>query len=143
MKIRPLQEADGAGVVALWESCGLLRAWNDPYKDINFAIKSPNSEILVGEVAGQIIVSVMVGHDGHRGAIYYLSVSPPYQKRGLGRAIHDAAAAWLRTQGVWKINLLVRSENTQVLSFYDRLGYAPNRVVSLAKSLERGGTLEC
>ena len=143
MKIRPLQEADGAAVVALWESCGLTRLWNDPYKDINFAMESPNSEILVGEDAGQIIASVMVGHDGHRGAIYYLGVSPQHQKRGLGRAIHDAAAAWLQAKGVWKINLLVRSENTQVLSFYERLGYAPNKVVSLAKPLERGGTFEC
>ena len=136
MKIRPMREADGAAVMALWESCGLTRPWNDPHKDFNFAKQSPSSEILVGEDGRQIIASVMVGHDGHRGAIYYLAVSPQHQMQGLGRAIHDAAIAWLQNAGVWKINLMVRLENTHVVSFYEKLGYRPNNVVSLARAIE-------
>ena len=136
MKIRPMREADGAAVMALWESCGLTRPWNDARKDIHFAKQNPSSEILVGEDSGQIIASVMVGHDGHRGAIYYLAVSPQHQMQGLGRAIHDAAIAWLQNAGVWKINLMVRLENTQVVSFYEKLGYRPNNVVSLARAIE-------
>ena len=136
MKIRPMREADGAAVMALWESCGLTRRWNDAHKDINFAKQNPSSEILVGEEGGQIIASVMVGHDGHRGAIYYLAVSPQHQRRGLGQAIHDAAIAWLQNAGVWKINLMVRLENTQVVSFYEKLGYRLNKVVSLARAIE-------
>ena len=136
MRIRPLQDADVTAVIALWESCGLTRPWNDPHKDINFAKQNPSSEILVGEDSGQIIASVMVGHDGHRGSIYYLAVSPQHQRRGIGRAIHDAAIAWLQSVGVWKINLMVRLENTQVVSFYEKLGYRPNKVVSLTKTIK-------
>ena len=136
MIIRPLQKADGAAVIALWESCGLTRPWNDPRKDINFAKQNSSSEILVGEESGEIVASVMVGHDGHRGAIYYLAVSPQRQRQGLGKAIHDAAIAWLQSLGVWKINLMVRLENTQVVSFYEKLGYRPNQVVSLARTID-------
>ena len=136
MRIRPLQDADVTAVIELWESCGLTRPWNDPHKDINFAKQSPSSEILVGEDESQIIASVMVGHDGHRGAIYYLAVSPQHQRRGLGKEIHDAAIAWLQSVGVWKINLMVRLENTQVVSFYEKLGYSPNNVVSLARQID-------
>ena len=136
MIIRPLQEADVVAVISLWESCGLTKPWNDPDKDIRFAKQSQNSKVLVGEDGGQIVASVMVGHDGHRGAIYYLAVSPQHQRQGLGRAIHDAAIAWLRSVGVWKINLMVRLENTQVVSFYAKLGYSPNKVVSLARQIE-------
>ena len=136
MKIRPMRESDGGAVMALWESCGLTRPWNDARKDIHFAKQKPSSEILVGEDSGQIIASVMVGHDGHRGAIYYLAVSPQHERRGLGRAIHDAAIAWLQNAGVWKINLMVRLENTQVVSFYEKLGYRMNKVVSLARAIE-------
>ena len=53
----------------------------------------------------------MVGHDGHRGVLYYLAVDPEFQKRGFGKAAVAAAEAWLRARGVWKINLMVRSEN--------------------------------
>ena len=34
MQIRAFEEADAAGVVALWTACGLVRPWNDPRKDI-------------------------------------------------------------------------------------------------------------
>ena len=136
MRIRPSADADGAAIVRLWESCGLTRAWNDPHKDINFAKQSSQSEILVGEDEGQIIASVMVGHDGHRGAIYYLSVAPEQQGKGHGRAIHDAAVQWLRHQRVWKINLSVRGENQSVRKFYEHLGYLQNDVISFGFRLE-------
>ncbi len=32
-----------------------------------------------------LLGTAMVGHDGHRGWIYYLAVTPGEQKRGLGR----------------------------------------------------------
>ena len=52
------------------------------------------------------------------------------------RDADGAAIAWLQRVGVWKINLMVRLENTQVVSFYEKLGYLPNKVVSLARTIE-------
>ncbi len=46
------------------------------------------------------------------------------------------AIAWLGSAGVWKINLMVGLENTHIASFYEKLGYLPNKVVSLAKQIE-------
>ena len=135
MRIRPVQDADQGYVIKLWEICGLTRPWNDPQKDFAFARLTPSSEILVGEIESQIIASVLVGHDGHRGAIYYLSVEPEHQGKGYGRAIHQAAVDWLREQGVWKINLSVRSENQAVQKFYERLGYVQNHVINLGLRL--------
>ena len=34
MDIGPLEDAEVEEVVALWESCGLTRPWNDPRADI-------------------------------------------------------------------------------------------------------------
>ena len=45
MKIRPIEDGDIEGVVALWESCDLLRPWNDPLADIARARAAPQSEI--------------------------------------------------------------------------------------------------
>ena len=33
-RIRPFEAPDEAQVIALWQACGLTRAWNDPSKDI-------------------------------------------------------------------------------------------------------------
>ena len=138
MIIQQFSRADEAAVIALWNECGLTRSWNDPAKDIAFAMAGPASSILLAEADGKLIGSVMVGHDGHRGAIYYLAVAPTHQRQGLGRKLHDGAVAWLQERGVWKINLMVRSDNVQASGFYEKLGYAHNDVVSFGKLIESG-----
>jgi ribosomal protein S18 acetylase RimI-like enzyme len=132
---RPIADADVEAVVSLWKSCGLTRPWNDPYKDISFARGKPNSEVLVGEEGEAIVASVMTGHDGHRGMLYYLAVEPSRQGIGLGRATVRAAEAWLKERGIWKINLLVRSENDRVRRFYEALGYEINDVFCMARRI--------
>ncbi|WP_319531101.1 GNAT family N-acetyltransferase, partial [uncultured Cohaesibacter sp.] len=77
--------------------------------------------------------SAMTGFDGHRGYVYYLSVSPDHQGMGLGRSMMKAAEDWLLAQGGWKMQLMVRTGNEKVLSFYDALGYN----VSQTQVLER------
>lgn len=136
MMFREIAEADVQTVVDLWTACGLTRAWNEPVKDIEFAMRQPTSTVLVGALDGRVVASVMVGHDGHRGGLYYLSVDPAYQKRGLGKQAHQAAVEWLQAQGVWKINLMVRAENHAVAGFYESLGYAVNPVLSFGKRID-------
>jgi ribosomal protein S18 acetylase RimI-like enzyme len=136
--LRPIADGDEPAVIALWHACGLARPWNDPARDLAFARGKPNSDILVGLVDGRIAASAMVGHDGHRGTMYYVSVLPSEQGRGYGRAMVAAAEAWLLEHGVWKANLLVRKENTAVLGFYGSIGYAPGAVTSIEKWLDPG-----
>ncbi len=139
MRTRAATEADIPQLIFLWESCGLTRQWNDVERDIRFALQGPASTVLITEDDERLIASVMVGHDGHRGALYYLSVLPDYQGQGVGQAIHAEAVAWLRAQGVWKINLLVRMENAEVAGFYERLGYEQNPVLSFGLRIEEDG----
>ena len=79
LTIRPLADGDEAAVIALWQACGLTRPWNDPARDLAFARGKPNSDILVGLAESRIVASAMVGHDGHRGTMYYVSVAPSEQ----------------------------------------------------------------
>lgn len=132
---RDIENRDVPGVVALWRTCGLTRPWNDPVQDIAFARGGPASTVLVTEVGGEIAATIMVGHDGHRGMLYYLAVDPARQRRGLGRAAVRAAEAWLASRGVWKVNLLVRPENAAVMAFYERLGYEVNPVMCMARRI--------
>ena len=136
LTIRPLTDGDEPAVIALWQACGLTRPWNNPARDLAFARGKPNSDILVGLAENRIVASAMVGHDGHRGTMYYVSVASSEQGRGYGHAMVAAAEAWLLDRGVWKANLLVRSENTDVLGFYDGLGYEPGETIQLGKWLD-------
>jgi ribosomal protein S18 acetylase RimI-like enzyme len=136
LAIAPIVDGDIAAVVALWQRCGLTRAWNDPSADIAFARRGPNSAILIGRRDGAIVATVMVGHDGHRGWFYYLGVDPALQGRGFGRAMTQAAEAWLAARGIAKAQLMVRADNDRVRAFYEALGYGEQQRVIFAKWLD-------
>ena len=130
---RPLEQRDIDGVIALWTDCGLVRPWNDARRDIEFARGKEGSDILLGYAEGDIVSSVMVGHDGHRGWLYYVAVAPAFQGTGIGKATVRAAETWLKERGIWAINLNIRSENEKVRAFYAALGYELRDVIVMGK----------
>ena len=136
MIVRPAEQADKTRVIALWEACGLTRPWNTPEQDFDFALEGAASIVLVLEKDNYIAGSALVGHDGHRGSVYYVSVSPDHQSDGLGKTLMDAAEDWLRDRGVWKLNLLVRRDNSAAVQFYEKQGYADQDCIALGKRLD-------
>lgn len=127
---------DVAAVVDLWARCGLTRPWNDPVDDIRIAHDTGHGTVLTATLDGRLVGAAMVGHDGHRGAIYYLGVDPDARRGGIGRRLVEAAEAWCRARGVPKINLLVRKENAGVLAFYEALGWHDTHTVCLYRTLD-------
>jgi len=134
--IRPFQPEDSDAVIDLWFRCGLVRPTNDPRKDIDRKRKVRGDLFLVGLLGERIVASVMVGYEGHRGWINYLAVCPLHQKRGFGRGMMAEAEKLLRVEGCPKINLQVRTSNTEVLAFYRAIGFIQDEVVSFGKRLE-------
>ena len=142
MLIHPFRPADESAVVALWARCGLTRPWNDPHKDIARKLAVRPDLFLVAEVDGAVIGTVMVGYDGHRGWINYLGVDPDCRRRGVGRALMAEAERLLRLEGCPKINLQVRTRNTEVIEFYRRVGFVVDDVVSMGRRLEHDGSTD-
>ncbi|MBN1825480.1 MAG: GNAT family acetyltransferase [Candidatus Eisenbacteria bacterium] len=136
MKIRPYEPIDEEQVVLLWADCGLVVPWNDPHRDIRRKLKVQPEMFLVGCMEDRIVCSVMAGYEGHRGWINYLAVHPEFRRRGMGKRMMREAEERLRAAGCPKINLQVRSANTEVIAFYKRIGYKTDDVVSLGKRLE-------
>jgi ribosomal protein S18 acetylase RimI-like enzyme len=136
LAITPIDDADVTDVVALWQTCGLTRPWNDPAADIAFARRGSNATVLVGRDDSAIVATVLVGHDGHRGWAYYLAVDPDHRQKGYGRVMMDAAERWLRERGVEKLQLMVRPDNKGVKNFYQSLGYAEQERIIYAKWLD-------
>jgi ribosomal protein S18 acetylase RimI-like enzyme len=134
--LRPYRDTDESAVVALWQACGLTRPWNPPSADIALLRGSGHGEILVATQAGDVTGSVMVGHDGHRGWIYYLAVAPTHRRDGLGGQLMRAAEAWLQRRGIRKVELMIRQSNTAVTEFYARLGYREEPVTVMSRWLD-------
>lgn len=132
--IRPYQVKDKNRVIDLWIQCGLVVPANNPALDIDRKT-SHSPELLVGEMNDVIIASVMIGYEGHRGWINYLAVDPAYQRRGYARQMMDEAEKRLNGLNCPKINLQVRESNTEVIQFYEKLGYKNDHVIGMGKRL--------
>jgi len=135
MEIRVYQKSDENDVVKLWKECGVIVPWNNPQLDIDRKLKENLEEILVGLIDDDIMATAMVGYDGHRGWVYYLGIKPKYQKMGYGYQIMEAAEKYLLESGCPKINIMVRDTNSEVINFYEAIGYEKQNIVTLGKRL--------
>src|SRR5206468_3012340 len=122
--------------VDLWRLVGLTRPWNDPHGDLSRALGGPASAVLAGLLDDDLVATAMVGHDGHRGWVYYLAVHPNSQRHGHGRQMMAACEQWLAERGIPKVNLMVRADNPAARGFYDALGYGHDEVIVLSRRLE-------
>jgi ribosomal protein S18 acetylase RimI-like enzyme len=77
-----------------------------------------------------------LGHDGHRGWVYYLAVARAFRRLGVGTMLMRSAEQWCRERSVPKLQLMVRSESVEMAHFYGALGYEKSDVVVLAKWLK-------
>ena len=134
--IRIYRERDREQVLALWQECDLIHPKNDPQKDLDRKKGFGEELFLVIEEREKIIGTVMGGYDGHRGIINYLGVHPSFRGQGLGKMLLQAVEQKLKDLGCPQVNLLVWSNNSEVLKFYKKTQYfEANDIVLLRKRL--------
>ena len=134
--IRPFQTEDEDALVALWKMCELTVPWNNPHKDIARKLQVQPELFLVGILDSNLIATVMGGYDGHRGWINFLAVHPDFRENGYGQKIMNSVETEIRKMGCPKINFQIRTGNDRVTSFYQKLGFTNDHVVSMGKRLE-------
>lgn len=131
-----LGPADADAAIALWVASGLVRPWNPPQHDYDRALAGPSSAVLGVRDGDELVGTAMVGHDGHRGWLYYVAVAPDRRRGGIGAALVRAAEAWIAGAGVPKAQLMVRADNAGAVDFYRALGYALQDVAVLGRRLD-------
>ncbi len=136
LSIRSYREADESQVSRLWR-----RVFPDdpphnaPELVIARKLGTQRDLFLVGEERARVVATALGGYDGHRGWVYHMAVAPECQRTGIGRAIMLDLERRLLALGCPKLNLQVRSQNREVVSFYNSLGYEVEERVSMGKKL--------
>lgn len=141
MKIEEARPSDREVVVAIWESAGLTRPWNDSNVDFDSALSNQQQTILVAKEGFDFAGAVMVADDGRSGWIYLLGVIPKWQRQGIGKSLMEAGEGWLARRKQYNVFLLVRNENEKVVPFYEHLGYEERPVRVFRKGLPETKTL--
>ena len=137
MKLRAYQNDDWQALIDLWQ-----RVFpddpphNDPSQVIS-AKRAVDDLIFVALEEDSIVGAVMAGYDGHRGWLYAVAVDHPHRRRGIARRLVAHALDALRQLGCIKVNLQIRSDNAQVVAFYESLGFCVEDRISMGLHLHR------
>ncbi len=137
MKLRAYQNDDWQALIDLWQ-----RVFpddpphNDPSQVIS-AKRAVDDLIFVALEKDSIVGAVMAGYDGHRGWLYAVAVDHPHRRHGIARRLVAHALDALRQLGCIKVNLQIRSDNAQVVAFYESLGFCVEDRISMGLHLHR------
>ena len=122
--LRPYRTEDEDAAIALWQ-----RTWQEAYPAIDFAARVPwwrerwrselvpKAAIIVAEKAGALIGFVTIDASGY---LDQLVVAPDHWGSELANALVDEAKR--RSPG--RITLLVNTDNSRAIRFYERNGFA-------------------
>lgn len=137
--IREMSIEDYDQVVKLWlsiEGLGLSDA--DTQGNISRFLKRNVGLSFVAEEDGQQIVGcILCGHDGRRGYLHHLAVSPTYRKRGIASRLVANCVTKLKEEGVSKCHLFVFSNNQQGLNFWNYIKFHKRKDLNIfSKDIE-------
>lgn len=126
MNIRTMTIADYDKVYALWLSCkGMgLNNLDDSCEGIERFLKRNPDTCFVAE-DGELVGVIIAGNDGRRGYIYHTAVSPDHRRKGIAKALVNAALNALRDLGINKTALVVFERNADGNAFWESAGFTP------------------
>lgn len=125
-EIRPFAIADYVAARDVWlntPGLGLDEAADSEEGIRSFLERNPDLSFVAIE-RGALVGTVLCGHDGRRGFLYHLAVAQASRRRGIGKALTQAALDALSATGIRKCHLFVLNANTEGLAFWDLLGWS-------------------
>jgi ribosomal protein S18 acetylase RimI-like enzyme len=83
--------------------------------------------LLVAELDGVLIGSLIAAWDGWRGSFYRLAVSPEYRRKGLATTLLREGERRLRERGAVRLTAIVADDEDGAMAFWRAAGYEPQR----------------
>lgn len=126
--IRPAIVGDAGEIARLSAILGYAAAEAEMAERLAALLPLPKHGILVAETGGRLlgwaaveIRTLLVS--GRKAELMGLVVAPEARRRGVGRALVQAAEDWVRAQGLDRMGLRSNTLRAESHPFYERLGY--------------------
>ena len=123
--IRAMTAKDYDQVRALWmKISGFgIRSMDDSREGVErFLERNPDCSV-VAERNGEIIGSILCGHDGRRGCLYHVCVHPDYRKQGIGKNMVVFAMQALKREKINTVCLIAFTVNDIGNAFWKEIGW--------------------
>lgn len=125
MNIRTMTIDDYHNVYHLWqeiEGFG-IRSIDDSQEGISrFLTRNPNTSV-VAEENGEVVGSILCGHDGRTGYFYHVCVKSAYRNRGIATSMTKFAFDALKKERINKVSLVAFTSNRTGNTCWHELGW--------------------
>jgi ribosomal protein S18 acetylase RimI-like enzyme len=134
--IRDCRPDDIESVLNLWKQAAATPSVTDTAEHLRRAIVHSSASVLVAEVAGQVVGSIIGTFDGWRSNIYRLAVHPSFRRTGIAKALLAEVEKRLLELGAKRITALVEKDHPLATGFWGAVGYkVDGRIVRYVRSL--------
>ncbi len=124
LTIRAARESDAAAVVGLWRALDdVVRSVTDDVATVGRLLERDPEALLLAEVDGRVVGSLIVGWDGWRGNLYRLVVAHDHRRRGTAAALVAEAERHLRSNGCRRVAAAVVLTEAPAVGFWTDVGY--------------------
>ena len=124
LTIRPMTMDDYDGAYAIWLACGNgLNNLDDSRESIARYLKRNPTTSFVAVENGVLAGVILCGHDGRRGYIQHMSVSPDYRRRGIAGKLVKTALDALKAEQITKVALVAFKKNAGGNAFWEQQGF--------------------
>ena len=123
--IREMKKSDYPQVIELWvETEGVGVRHSDSEEGIAFYLDRNPGLSFVFESNKKIVGTIMSGHDGRRGYVQHLMVSPEKRGGGIGTLLVNTCIDALKAASILKSHIHVFQSNEIGQEFWKRLGWS-------------------
>lgn len=125
MIVRTMTIEDYQGVHDLWMTIKgfAIRSIDDSREGVERFLKRHPATSVVAEENGEIVGSILCGHDGRRGCLYHVCVREDCRMRGIGKSMVVRCMEELEKEKISKVSLIAFTENDIGNAFWKEIGW--------------------
>ena len=125
MIVRTMTIEDYQGVHDLWMTIKgfAIRSIDDSREGVERFLKRNPAISVVAEENGEIVGSILCGHDGRRGCLYHVCVREDCRMRGIGKGMVVRCMEELEKEKISKVSLIAFTENDIGNAFWKEIGW--------------------
>lgn len=129
--LREYRPEEYGALIRLWEEAGLecKPAGRDRRDRIDQELTRRNAIFVIAESGGRMVGSLLGTHDGRKGWINRLAVTPEFRGLGVGRMLVEEVEKRLSEAGIEITACLIEQWNSESMEFFEKLGYEKHRNV--------------